>query len=278
MPASSLTSSPPASLPLDSSSPASLEAVLHLPALAPGETAPLLLMLHGLGASGEQLEAGSDWRELAQRRRIAWLSPNGPRDRHGRRFWDAGPSCCNFERLPVDHVAALADLIERSLASGRIDRSRVIVGGHSNGAFMAHRLACERPDLVSGVIAIAGTGPLDPAACKTARTLRVLQIHGEADPIVTYAGGHLFRSPSLPRHLSAPVTAANWAEQLGCGAEPVKLAPLDLEAELAGAETHRWSYPGCKSGKVELWTVTGGGHNVAFRTPAPAAVWSFLTN
>lgn len=255
----------------------SLEAELHLPALAAGAKAPLLIMLHGLGGSAEQIVAGSDWLSFASEHGIAWLAPNGPLDPQGRRFWNAGPSCCNFAHLAVDHVAALSALIERAAANPAIDRARVFVGGHSNGAFMAHRLACERPDLLRGIIAISGTGPLDPSACRPAGALRVLQIHGEADPIVPYAGGHLFQSPSLPEHVSVQKTAANWASALGCDTTPVTLSPLDLEASLPGAETRVQSYPHCKSGQVEVWTVAGGGHGVGFRAPAPAAVWAFLS-
>jgi len=272
-------SSSPAPAPPPAPSPAlegALDAPLHMPALAPGAKAPLLVMLHGLGGSAAQIEAGSDWLDFANRHGIAWLAPSGPLDRSGRRFWNAGP-CCNFDQLPVDHVAALSSLIERAVQNPSIDRARVVVGGHSNGAFMAHRLACERPDLIRGVIAIAGTGPLDPSACRAPGALRVLQIHGDADPIVPYAGGHLFQSPALPEHLSAAETASNWAKLLGCGTTPVARAPFDLEAAIPGPETRVLAYSGCKSGRVELWTVTGGGHNVGFRAPAPAAVWAFLS-
>lgn len=234
-------------------------------------------MLHGLGASAREIESGSNWLVFASEHGIAWLAPDGPFDQHGRRFWDAGPSCCNFDRLPVDHVAALAALIERTLATPGIDRSRVFVGGHSNGAFMAHRLACERPDLVRGIIALAGTGPMDPTRCKPPVALQVLQIHGDADPIVPYAGGHLFRNPGLPEHLSAPDTARNWASLLGCDLAPRELPTVDLEASIQGRETHVQTFPNCKRGRVELWTVTGGSHLIGFRSPAPAAIWAFMS-
>jgi polyhydroxybutyrate depolymerase len=253
-----------------------LHAELRLPRLAPGKPAPLLVMLHGLGSSGAELEA-SGWLDFAARSGIAWLAPSGPFDRQGRRFWDAGPSCCNFDQLAVDHVAALSTLLERALDAANIDPERVIVGGHSNGAFMAHRLACERPDRVSGVIAIAGAGPLDPSACKPPRRLRVLQIHGDADPIVPYLGGHVFQRPSLPELLSAPKTVSNWAALLGCGPTPVPLAPIDLEPALAGPETQVLRYTSCKAGQLELWTVSGGAHNVGFGPSTPAAVWEFMS-
>lgn len=234
-------------------------------------------MLHGLGSSAREIELASDWFDFAGQQGIAWLAPSGPFDSHGRRFWDAGPSCCNFDRVAADHVAALATLIERTMENPQIDRSRIFVGGHSNGAFMAHRLACERPDLIRGVIALAGTGPSDPSHCKTPQLLRVLQIHGDADPIVPYGGGHLFRDPSLPVHVSAADTARNWSKLLGCDPTPRELARIDLEASMPGAETHVQSYPNCERGAVELWTVASGSHLIGFRSPAPAAIWTFMS-
>jgi polyhydroxybutyrate depolymerase len=283
--ASACRSSPPEPKPAPSAQEApsvvprggEIDAVLHLPTLRAGQRAPLLVLLHGLGSSGEDLAAGSDWPSFAESHGIAWVAPSGPVDSRGRRFWDAGPSCCNFDQLPVDHVAALSNLIRRLKQSPSIDGSRVYVGGHSNGAFMAHRLACERPELVSGIIAVAGTGPQSHAACKTPTALRVLQIHGDQDPIVTYAGGHLFRNPSLPQHLSAQGTAEDWATALGCDHAPSVRPALDLEARLAGAETRVDAFEHCRSGAVELWTVVGAAHYLAFRSPAPEAVWTFLS-
>ena len=277
-PASNAVASP-AAAPAPSASAAagtSLDAALHLPSLKAGQKVPLLVFLHGLGSSGEQLAEASDWPRFAAENGLAWAAPNGPFDRAGRRFWNAGPSCCNFDAVSVDHVAELAALIERFKRDPAIDAERVFVGGHSNGAFMAHRLACERPELLRGIIAVAGSGPLDRSACKTPRSLHVLQIQGDADPIVTYAGGHLFRNGSLPQHASARKTVEDWAAALGC-AKPARLLPaVDFEAQLKGPETQVERYEGCQRGSVELWTVVGGGHYIGFRAPAPDAIGGFL--
>jgi polyhydroxybutyrate depolymerase len=269
-----VTAPPPASVaPADR-----LEATLHVPTqLQAGQKAPLLIMLHGLGSSAEDIEGSGDWPKFATEHGLAWVIPNGPRDRNGRRFWNAGPSCCNFDGLPVDHVAALAELIQRLVATAPVDGARVFVGGYSNGGFMAHRFACERPELVRGIVSVAGAGPLDRSACKAPASLRVLEIHGDADPIVTYGGGHLFNNAGLPEHASARKTVTDWAAALGCHSTPVPAPALDLEPNLPGAETRPETYDSCKSGRVALWTVAGGSHYVGFRSPAPAAIWEFLS-
>lgn len=267
---------PPSPSPAPSGGAARLEAPLHLPERAPsGAKVPLLVMLHSLGSSSEAIERFSDWPAFAEQSGIAWAAPNGPFDQRGRRFWNAGESCCNFDQLPVDHVGELSELIERLASDPRIDRARVYVGGYSNGGFMAHRLACERPALLAGIVSIAGAGPLRDSGCKAPSSLRVLQVQGDADPIVTYGGGHLFQDARLPEHASAQQTARDWAKRLGCGA-PQQLEPIDFESALPDKETRVSSYEGCSRGKLALWTVTGGGHMVGLRAPAPSVIWSYL--
>lgn len=275
MPSSAESAAAPAPVPAQ---PQRLEAKVHLPpGLAADQKVPLLLMLHSLGTSADDIESRTDWPTFAERNGIAWLAPNGPIDALGRRFWDAGPSCCNFAGSPLDHVAALRALLEESLARNPIDRERVFVGGISNGGFMAHRLACAAPELVRGVVSISGAGPLEAVSCKEPSSLRVLEVHGDADPIVGYHGGHLFRNPQMPEHASAEKTARDWAERLGCRSDAVQGQPLNLETRYPGNETRVARYDGCTRGKVELWTVAGGDHYLAFRNPAPEAIWQFLS-
>lgn len=258
--------------------PARLEAPVHSPSgLAAGQKTPLLLMLHSIGTSAEDIERRTDWPKFAAEEGVAWMAPNGPADSMGRRFWDAGPSCCNFTGRPLDHVAALAELLERTLRDHpELDSARVYIGGISNGGFMAHRFACERPELVRGVVSISGAGPLDRPRCAVPKQLRVLEVHGDADPIVSYQGGHFLGMPLLPEHASAARTVADWAERLGCRGEAIAGPPLDVEARYPGKETRVSRYPDCERGALELWTVNGGDHYLGFREPSPRAIWRFL--
>jgi polyhydroxybutyrate depolymerase len=258
--------------------PERLEALVHLPSqLAAGQKAPLLLLLHSIGTSAADIEARTDWPKFAEVAGIAWIAPNGPKDALGRRFWDAGKSCCNFGGTRLGHVAALRELLERTLRdSPSLDAARVFVGGISNGGFMAHRFACEAPELIRGMVSISGAGPIERVACQTPTSLRVLEVHGEKDPIVRYGGGHFLDLPLLPEHLSAKKTLSDWATRLGCAGEPIAGEPIDLEKRYPGAETQVLRYQQCERGALELWTVRGGDHYLAFHEPAPHAIWQFL--
>jgi polyhydroxybutyrate depolymerase len=253
-----------------------LETELHLPSdVKQGERLPLMLVLHGLGASSETLARGTDWPRFLEAQRVAWLMPDGPKDRSGRRFWDAGPSCCNLDQLPVDHVEQFRELITRTLRENPIDPERVFVAGYSNGGFMAHRLGCELRPLIRGIVSISGVGQSNASPCPPGPPLRVLQIHGTDDDIVAYAGGHLFGKDSYPEHVSAEKTISDWAARLGCG-QPAPEETLDFEAKLADKETNVKRFGQCSGGRVELWTVAAGSHYIGFRSPSQEAIWRFL--
>jgi polyhydroxybutyrate depolymerase len=241
--------------------------VLPVRDLAAGERRPLLVFLHGLGSSGAEALANPTIRELAERGRMVLVAPDGTFDREGRRFWNAGPACCNFDDRAVNDVARLQELISRWLEHPEIDPARAYIVGFSNGGFMAHRLACLMDDQLAAVVSIGGAGRGTDEACAPASPIAVLEVHGDADPIVQYKGGRVFNDRSLVPHPSATRTFQDWAERLGC---PVTMAPrvttADLDPRLPGAETRVESYADCTNGAAELWTVRGGGHQVA--TPA----------
>lgn len=177
----------------------------------------------------------------------------------------------------MDHVAALKELLERTLRERpELDAERVYIGGISNGGFMAHRFACEAPEHVRGVVSVSGAGPLERVTCRTPKHLRVLEVHGDTDPIVSYGGGHFLNMPLLPKHASAPQTFTDWAERLGCSGEATTGEPLNLEKRYPGNETRVTRFANCERGAVELWTVSKGDHYLAFYEPAPRAIWQFL--
>jgi len=68
------------------------------------------------------------------------------------------------------------------------DPKRIYVIGHSNGGYMAYRLACDTDGLFSGVVSIAGSTFADESLCKTETPINILQIHGTEDSLVNYYG------------------------------------------------------------------------------------------
>lgn len=251
-------------------------AALRVPStLSAGERVPLLMVLHGFGVSSSLLIAKAGLNQVADTKKFAYLAPEGTRDSLGRPFWNAGPSCCDLERRAPDDVKRLRELLEFNLKNPAVDPARVFLVGYSNGAFMAQRLACDVSDRVAGVISVAGATPGPEIPCAPLTPLSVLEIHGDADPIVHYQGGVVFDRTDLPPHASAVDSVKAWAERLGCKGPLQNVGSADLEPNLPGSETALQRFEGCR-GSVELWTVHGGGHYVALQPPAIEAMWSFI--
>jgi polyhydroxybutyrate depolymerase len=238
--------------------------VLSVANRAPGERRPLLIYLHGLGGSGADALADPGIRGMAQRGRMVLVAPDGTLDREGRRFWNAGGACCNLDGKVVDDLGRLETLIDRWRQLPEIDPARIYVVGFSNGGFMAHRLACWMDDRLAAIVSVGGAGRAREEACAAVSSIAVVEVHGDADPVVRYQGGRVFGNRALDPHPSAPQTIADWASRLGCfpDAKP-KITTLDLDPSLPGAETTVQSYAGCVHGSAELWTVHGGGHRLA---------------
>jgi polyhydroxybutyrate depolymerase len=165
---------------------------LYVPSGLPEGTAvPLMIALHGGLGSGRQFEQNSGFDGLAQANGFLVVYPDGTaigrRAKH--RVWNAG-GCCGVaqeSRRDVDDVKFVSLLIDRLKATHHIDRKRVYVAGHSNGAMLAFRVACELSGKVVAIGVQAGTLLSEP--CRPPHPVSVLEIHGTADENVPIDGG-----------------------------------------------------------------------------------------
>jgi poly(3-hydroxybutyrate) depolymerase len=103
--------------------------VVPVTKLAPGERRPVLFFLHGLGGSGADALGDSTFRTWAETFRVHLVAPDGIIDHQGRRFWNAGGACCNFDNRPVDDIARLERLIDQWRERPDVDPARVYVVG-----------------------------------------------------------------------------------------------------------------------------------------------------
>src|SRR5262249_30204850 len=154
---------------------------------------------------------------------------------------------------------AVLDDIE---SKDNVDPKKVFVIGHSNGAFMAHALACRDASRITGIISYAGAQWLDPSQCNPSEPVSVVQIHGDQDQPGMNGIGYDGGSTSTGPYPSAHQTVATWAAKDGCTGDLVDTGMrLDLAVSLPGAETIVEAYMGCPQGiDVQLWTIQGGVH------------------
>jgi polyhydroxybutyrate depolymerase len=239
--------------------------------------APLVILLHGYGSHAIGIESYLGFRALVETKGIFLAVPNGTVDARGDRFWNAGDACCNLFDAKVDDVAYITALMDDVARKYAIDPKRVYVVGHSNGGFMAERLACDRASRIAAIVDIAGAASSETLHCSPSESVASLHVHGDADTIIRTSGGKLFEQPALPTYPSLAVTMGSWASRNACSGAPSATGKrLDLDRGLAGAETRIDRYASCAKSDVELWTVEGGAHSPDF-TPAFAEnVYAFL--
>jgi polyhydroxybutyrate depolymerase len=243
---------------------------VHLPSPEPASLAPLIVLLHGYGASASEIEEYFRLGRVAAARGIVLAAPEGTFDSDGRRFWNATDACCDLDGSGIDDVGYLADLIEEIRAVANVDPKRIYLVGHSNGGFMSFRMACERADVVAAIASLAGASVARPDDCRPSEPVAVLQIHGTADDVIRFDGGDLSDliggSGSARTYPGAHETAARWAAYDGCTGGLVDVDDtVDVDALLSGpsgpAETTIARATGCEpGGHVELWTIPDGGH------------------
>ncbi|MBL8924379.1 MAG: dienelactone hydrolase family protein [Myxococcaceae bacterium] len=155
---------------------------------APAGRAPVLVLLHGLGANEHDLfELGRQVAPpgtlvVAVRAPIqlgpasyGWFSLRFP---DGQPWHDAGQAEAARRRI-VEFVRALAK-------EPGVDAGRITLLGFSQGAILSEAVALTEPALVSAVVLCAGRTLPELKAVASSKRPRVLLLHGRQDPVLRY--------------------------------------------------------------------------------------------
>lgn len=203
-----------------------------------GEPRALVVDLHGLGATPESQDGTSGFTSLASDEGFIVAQPSA---RGGIPTWNGQPGEPGKD-LDLAFLRAVVDDVSKRVPT---DPSRVFAAGFSNGGGMAHRVACEAPDVFVAVGTVAGQYPVVDD-CSPGQPVPVMSFHGTADLIVPYRGvdGLL---PDVPDWVDS------WAARNGCdGAASLQRIGDDVVEEV---------WPACDDGgAVVFYTIEGGGH------------------
>jgi polyhydroxybutyrate depolymerase len=208
---------------------------------------PVVLVFHAAGGNGRGIARHTGFTALAAREGFVAVYPDGVGGR-----WNDG-------RVPggrddVGFVRVLLDSLGRELD---IDRRRIFATGISNGAMLAHRLACEVPGVLAAIAPVAGALPAAVAErCGAALPVSVVGFQGTADRFMPYAGSATLRGGPV---LGAVESASFWARAAGCSGPDAPEPPTDTVTD--GTRLRRSAWSGCAEGReVVLYTIEGGGH------------------
>lgn len=231
------------------------------PTYDPSQPAPLVMLLHGFTLSGQIQEDYFRLLPWSDQLGFLYVFPDGTTDQDGNQFWNATDSCCDFYDSGVDDSGYLRDLIDEIIEQLNVDTERIFLLGHSNGGFMAYRMACDHADVIAAIASLAGATYVESTQCTPSEPVRTVQIHGTVDSLVRYGGGLVFGDGGP--YPGAVETTEQWATFNNCSLSPdLSLPPLDLVPVLPGFETTIARYAdGCDPGGVsELWTMVQGDH------------------
>lgn len=164
---------------------------LYVPAsLPPGSRVPLLVALHGGLGSSKQFATNSGFDGLAEANGFVVVYPDGvgaSPDGSGAQTWNGGSCCGAAVRLGIDDVGFVRQLLDTLGRDLAVDPARVFAAGHSNGAILAYRLACELSDRIAAIGVQAGS--LETDVCAPTRPVAVFHLHGAADTNLPIDGG-----------------------------------------------------------------------------------------
>jgi polyhydroxybutyrate depolymerase len=242
------------------------------------QPAPLVVLLHRYASDGQSQAEYFGLPALADKAGFLLAIPGGTRNVLGSRFWNATDACCDYYRTGVDDVAYIDAMIDEIAARHSVDPARVYLIGHSNGAFMSHRYACDRSPRVAAIVTLAGQQWENQKHCRPSSPVSVLQVHGLDDDAIRYEGGRAtFNGATYP---GAVETVDDWAKQNGCpGSLDATGRRLDLDRAAPGDETVEEAIGGCPAGTdVRLWTIERGAHIPALNEHWAEAIWTFMAD
>lgn len=176
-----------------------------------GGDGPLVVLMHGFGAPGTDLVGL--WRVLDVPHGVRFAFPEAPNaipGMFGARAWwmldlrraeaalAEGPRSYADEVPPgmevaTDQIVTMLGELQTRLV---VDRERLVIGGFSQGSMAACNAVFTRDVDPAGLVILSGT-PVNLSAWQAGmsrrRNLRVLQSHGERDPLLSFEAAERLR-------------------------------------------------------------------------------------
>jgi polyhydroxybutyrate depolymerase len=220
---------------------------------------PVVFFFHGGGGRGENM-ARAGFREMVVREGFLAVYPTGWNNNS-----NDGRNAARIaaQQEGVDDVKFVRAIVEDIATRHRIDRSRILASGASNGGIFSHYLAAKAADLFAAIAPVIG-GLAEPVApsLKPSHPISLVVVQGDADPLVPIDGGPIARSDRGGRVIPTEEMLTLYLARNGITGKPSEeLLPDTDPAD--GCRTLVRRYPPGEGGvKVEYWRIQGGGHTL----------------
>ena len=216
------------------------------------ESGQLLLVLHGGGGTAQGMfeTVGERFNAMMGESNGIVVYPTG----HNRR-WNDG-RLRDDSSQDIDDVGFLSILIEELTDQYQLDN--VFIAGFSNGGAMALRAACELPEQVTAVAAVASLYA-ETVECVPEAPIGVMMVFGDEDPLLPVEGGDIFFNDyPIGTVLSFDDTVGLWLKANDCH-ESGDAAVLPDDDPDDGTLVQMTAYDDCVV-PVQTYLVVGGGH------------------
>jgi len=159
--------------------------IVYEPELSPNPNGyPLVIGLHGTGATGYQFMGTASLVQKATDEQFIVACPNALHHHHSE-YFNAGDG---YEELTAgtDDLGFISAVIDRMIMNYPIDTTRIYAMGFSNGSMMSYRVAAE----LSFRIAAIGvsSGQMVYEYCDPEFPVPIIHFHGLSDWLVDYEG------------------------------------------------------------------------------------------
>lgn len=220
---------------------------VYIPASYYGKSAvPVVIMLHGAGATGTGVIRETGWARKAEEAGFLAVFPDAARPNPASaasflanpQLWNDGSGRGLAFLQPVDDVKFLNLLIGDLARNYAIDRQAVFLTGFSSGASLTFKAAEELPGTFAAIAPVAGPywPPAKPAVPRPLAP--TLFIAGLTDPLNPAAGGTIslpwgsFRQPPLA------ATITSWAARNACPVLQPAASPPGTTVQTCGDGRH----------------------------------------
>ena len=209
---------------------------------------PVLYFLHGLGDNITRLDNEFHFQQIADR--FGWIVvvPQALNEGYGT-MWNAG-----LMNSGTDDAGFLLALLDTLAARGSVNLDSVFFTGFSMGGFMTHRMAIEHGDRITACAPVSGLITHSLSNRQAVTPVKMLHIHGTADPVVGYDGNSQYFGGNLG--LSVEAILNYWEAADHCTGEPVIDTFPDLRND--GLRFIRYTYQG--DAPLQHIKVIGGNH------------------
>lgn len=217
--------------------------IVHLPTgYTSTKNYALVFNLHGYTSNADQQMLYSSMNSTADANEFIVVYPNGIAN-----YWNAFGT-------GADDVKFIDSLIEKLSRTYTIDKNCVYSCGMSNGGFMSYTLACQLSHKIAAVASVTGViSNHTMANCNISHPVPVMQIHGTADPTVSYSSGTV-------NAVGVEQTVNFWLGKNNCVLQSDTFDVPNTNT-IDGCTAKRIRYQQCDaSSNVYLYKIDGGAH------------------